>query len=371
MSALVLSQRWRGGIGAGKSKALRSAVSEAMISGVRPLAYLPTVTDVGLRTERVDLPREDFVEQLGVAPLVGRLTRSLSSGERQRVRLASALSSSVRFAALDEPCRHLDPRHVEALNRVLALRIQDGLTLLACDAREMLDPFLFEHDNAVLPGVDHPPEPCAPPSGDPLALDIPTPFTLSSTARKTGKRSVEIERGALVVVRGPNGSGKTSLLEALANAAARSRLRVGFSRQEPEHQVFTTSLQREVNDVAAAHDGAPWCQIEGSESDALGLLIANLGLDRWRERPTPRLPLGVLGLLGTAVALWMGHDLVLLDEPTQMLDTLGSEALARELVRCSAAGARIVVATHDPGLIRVANRGWTVDAGTLHVGQNP
>lgn len=369
MSALVLSQRWRGGVGAGKSKALRSAVSEAMSSGFRPLAYLPTVTDVGLRTERVDLPREDWVEQLGAAPLVGRLTRSLSSGERQRVRLASALSGSVRFAALDEPCRHLDPRHVEALNCVLALRIRNGLTLMACDAREMLDPILFEHDDAVLPGADHPPAPCAPPRGDSLTLDIPTPFVLSSTARKIAKRSVELERGSLVVVRGPNGSGKTSLLEALATAAARSHLRVGFSRQEPEHQVFTTSLQRELNDVAAAHDGAPWYR--SSESNEPGLLIANLGLDRWRELPTPRLPLGVLGLLGTAVALWMGHDLVLLDEPTQMLDALGSEALARELVRCAAAGARIVVATHDPGLIRVANRGWTVDSGTLHVGLNP
>lgn len=371
MSALLLSRRWRGGIGSGKSKALRATVFEAMKSGIRPLAYLPTVTDVGLRTERVDLPREDFVEELGAAPLVGRLTRSLSSGERQRVRLASALSSAVRFAALDEPCRHLDPPHVEALNRVLALRRRTGLTLMACDAREMLDPILFEHDNAVLPGAGDPPEPCAPPGRDSLTLDIPTPFILSSTARKTGKRSIEIERGALVVVRGSNGSGKTSLLEALATAAARSRLRVGFSRQEPEHQVFTTSLQREVNDVAAVHGGAPWCRIEGSTSNELGLLIANLGLGRWREHSTLGLPLGVLGLLGTAVALWMGHDLVLLDEPTQMLDEPGSEALARELVRCTAAGARIVVATHDPGLIRVANRGWAVDSGTLHVGLNP
>ena len=359
MRPVFQTRRWRAGIGSGKSAALRNAVSEAIAEGIRPIAYLPAVTDVGLRTERVDLPDIDVAKALGAEELIGRLTRNLSSGERQRVRLALALTRSGRFAALDEPCRHLDPEHVEALNEVLAGRTRDGMRLAVCDSRELLASALFEEEIGASAEGGSLPEASTPLSGESVAFDIPIPFLLAATGRPTGKRRVEIKRGSLIVVRGPNGSGKTSLLEALSRSARAAGVRAGFSRQEPEHQVFASTPAAELEEVSALHGGPPW-----GEDD----LIANLQLQGWLSSPTPRLPLGVLSLLGAAIALRMGRDLVLLDEPTQGLDPKTARILAIELVRCAQAGARIVVASHDPELVRVANRLWSINAGVLNTG---
>lgn len=357
MPSPVSTRRWRGGIGSGKSAALRAAVLDAITRGVRPIAYLPALTDVGLRTERIDFPDAGVAESLGASELAGRLVRNLSSGERQRVRLALALSPSIRFAALDEPCRHLDPSHMEALGELLATRSRDGMELAVCDSRELLAARAFDEEVGAMAEAGALPDAAAPAAGEPLVLDIPIPFLLSSTGRPAGAQRIELERGALVIVGGPNGGGKSSLLEALARAATGAGMRFGISRQEPEHQVFAPTPAAELGEVCAVHEGAPWTG---------DTVLAHLGVQRWLSSPTPRLPLGVLSLLGVAIALWAGRDLVLLDEPSQGLDTKTARTLAGELVRCARAGARIVVASHDPELARVANGLWSVKAGVLH-----
>jgi energy-coupling factor transport system ATP-binding protein len=357
MPLSVHTRRWCGGIGSGKSAALRDAVSQAIAEGIRPIAFLPAVTDVGLRTERIDLLDIDVAKALGADALIGRLARNLSSGERQRVRLASALSRSVRFAALDEPCRHLDPEHVEALSQVLATRTADGMQLAVCDSRELLAATLFEQEIGA-DAEDRPRQDAStPPCGEPLGLDVPIPFLLSAVGRASGMQRVEVERGALIAVRGPNGSGKTSLLEALSRSARAAGMRSGISRQEPEHQVFSSTPAAELAEVSSGRHPSPW----GGDDT-----IANLQLGPWLSSSTPRLPLGVLSLLGAAIALRMGSDLVLLDEPTQGLDPGAARTLARELLRCARSGARIVVASHDPELVSVANHRWSIHAGVLN-----
>jgi ABC-type lipoprotein export system ATPase subunit len=77
------------------------------------------------------------------------------------------------------------------------------------------------------------------------------------------------------------------------------------------------------------------------------------------------IPLGVMALLGTAIALYLGHDLVLLDEPTQGLDAISSSFLASRLQEAATYGARIVIATHDPMIQRVASTQLCIEAGTL------
>jgi ABC-type multidrug transport system ATPase subunit len=349
------SRRWFAGIGTGKSSALRQAVAEAIEAGKRPVAWLPTVSDVGLRTERVEFPDPSVAVRLGADTFAGRLARNLSSGERQRVRLALALSSTNGFAAFDEPCRHLDPEHVEALNRLLHERTAAGMNLAVCDVRRQLADGLFDQDlggrEDELPVV----APCPPPQGDCLSLEVPNPF-LPSSGKAESRQRIGLERGSLVVLRGPNGSGKTSLLEALARSAREAGAVFGYSRQEPEHQVFASTPRDEISGLSRRHSPARW---------ALDDFVRNLRIEPWMSTPTPRLPLGVLCVLGAWIALRMGHDLVLLDEPTQGLDVRTARALAGELVRCARQGARIVAASHDPELAGVANRAWSVRAGVL------
>lgn len=64
--------------------------------------------------------RDDVVEQgLGPDHLVGREMGSMSSGERQRVRLARFLARTEAVLLLDEPFAYLDLRGIEDLLSVL------------------------------------------------------------------------------------------------------------------------------------------------------------------------------------------------------------------------------------------------------------
>jgi energy-coupling factor transport system ATP-binding protein len=59
------------------------------------------------------------LEELGLAHLADRHPRDLSSGERERLALASVLAVEPQFLVLDEPTRGVDPERKAALARLL------------------------------------------------------------------------------------------------------------------------------------------------------------------------------------------------------------------------------------------------------------
>ena len=71
---------------------------------------------------------ERTIEFLGIEHLLGRLPRSLSGGEAQRVAIGRALLSAPRFLLMDEPLASLDGARREEIMRVIE-RIRDDLKL--------------------------------------------------------------------------------------------------------------------------------------------------------------------------------------------------------------------------------------------------
>lgn len=371
----------------GNSVALRGALSERMGAGRRPVGWVACTSDTGLRTERVDAPEHDAAQGLDVLPLQGKLVRNLSSGERQRVRIAAALAPGMQDIALDEPTRHLDLRYVEALGSILERRQQEGASILACDARTELPAELFQVEMGRARDPGGLPTPARAAAGRDITLAVPTPFLLGAPRSRSG-RPIELvlRQGDLISLEGPNGSGKSSLLEAMRAAAERDRISAGLARQDLEVHIFDRTPRLELEDVVAAwQPAASWLdhaigrRAEGAaerpdyapEQEVVDVLADRVGLARWLDRSVGSLPLGALALLGTAVALVLGRELVLLDEPTQGLDLNASRTLARVLAACANAGARVVVATHDPEILRVANGHWRLEAGTLFREQPP
>lgn len=177
--------------------------------------------------------------------------------------------------------------------------------------------------------------------------------------------SATFDAGQVTALVGPSGSGKSSLLAAMAGYA---RLASGLieihedGSQEPAspsaHRVAwvpqgSNSLaRRTVLDnvlIAALADGLGSREAHDVAMDAL----EQVGLaDRTREQAR-RLSGGELQRVAIARALASRKQLVLADEPSANLDARNTEEVAAVLNRL-VSHSSIIVATHDPILVKAA-----------------
>ena len=172
--------------------------------------------------------------------------------------------------------------------------------------------------------------------------------------------SDEIHFGERVGVIGPNGSGKTALMSVLAGTREpdAGELRVG-----PRVSTgFFTQLQsradfagREVLDIVMVQRG---------ELQAAMAALARYGLAEAARRPYDVLSGGEKARLEVLILELEGHNLLLLDEPTDNLDTDSSEALERAL---DSFMGTVVAVSHDRAFLSTLDRFLMVlhDGGVL------
>lgn len=149
---------------------------------------------------------------------------------------------------------------------------------------------------------------------------------------------LQVAAGEIVGLAGPNGIGKTTLLAAIAGRARvySGRLAISAGRR----------LALQTQDVPPV-DGLP---LSGRELLALtGATVE--GLPPWLaehlDSRLDRLSGGQRHYLTLWAVLAAPAELILLDEPTNNLDAAGVVHLAQTLRQRAAAGAGIVVVSHD------------------------
>ena len=177
---------------------------------------------------------------------------------------------------------------------------------------------------------------------------------------------LEIRRGTFTGVVGPSGSGKSSLLFLLAglrrptagevrllgaplptrpDAAAELRRRhVGFVFQEPFLVPYLS-----VRENALVHAAAP------DAPARVEALAARIGLLPLLDERPHRLSGGERQRAGVLRALVNDPALLLADEPTAFLDHPTGHAVM-DLLREQVGRAALVVVTHDPEMLRGADR---------------
>jgi iron complex transport system ATP-binding protein len=169
-----------------------------------------------------------------------------------------------------------------------------------------------------------------------------------------------IERPELVCLVGPNGSGKTSLLHALARIGqASGEVRIGGQRPEdlaPAARRRLLSFLPASRDIAWPLSARDLVRLGAGAAEADAAMAA-LDLTPWAERRVDRLSTGERSRVLIARALAPKPLLLLLDEPVANLDPLWQLRLM-ELLRLAVAGGQgAVVAMHDLDLAaRYANR---------------
>jgi putative ABC transport system ATP-binding protein len=185
--------------------------------------------------------------------------------------------------------------------------------------------------------------------------------------------NLNLDPGSLTILLGPSGCGKTTLLSSLGGllTPTAGRITVGDTDVTALNRRAMTRYRRhEVGIVFQAFNLVP--SLTALENVMVPLraagkshfeaneraeeLLAGVGLrDRMNHRPGD-LSGGQQQRVAIARAIALDPTLILADEPTAHLDNLQVEEILR-LIRSLATGDRmVVVATHDPRLVPLADR---------------
>lgn len=373
---------------------VRTTVAEELAFGLENLGVaradmMRTVADAAMRT--------------GLTELLERDPFTLSGGELRRLALGCAVVTNPAVLVLDEPLASLDSAGAQTITELVAAVLARGtavvvlsqqadeltrqaaqwlvldegsLTAAGPPDRLLAGGFLTGY-GVVLPGYSGSPVRTAPPPfaastaacapGAALELDgVSFGFDTKNSGGRLLLENVDlaVSPGEVLAVTGPNGAGKSTLLR-LCNGLLRPAqgevrvagesisgvptgivaARLGLMFQQPHHQLFERTVQRE---VLFGLDRLYGNQAQAKAAEAL----AFVGLDRSHGLHPHELPGSGQRLLALATVLARDPVVLALDEPTVALDAHGLDRLAAAIARAADRGAAVVMVTHNLAFAR-------------------
>ncbi|MDR1109315.1 MAG: ATP-binding cassette domain-containing protein [Deltaproteobacteria bacterium] len=187
----------------------------------------------------------------------------------------------------------------------------------------------------------------------------------------------EARGGDILGLAGANGAGKSTLLDLLSGLLAPDRGRIALSGRSGAGELRKRS--------ALLPQNVDYFLLGDSPREDLGLALARGapgagGLDclagHWDlagvlDQPVETLSLGQKKRLALASALAAGPELLLLDEPFSGLDWPGCLKLVDDLAGLARRELIVVLATHEPGLVRDLAGRWLLLGSRGHLLAEP
>lgn len=337
----------------------------------------------------------DAVDAMGLADLLDRQTTMLSGGETVRLVLASVLARRTPLLVMDDPFDQLDQGgRTSLVNALGALREKAPITIVAAEKnaaalRDLVTSVLVVEEGGVrtIPQDDHRWDDPSWLSELGLAgwhLPAVCPASSSGSEAVAGLKELAVElgdeivvegvtldlhRGEVVFVRGPNGSGKTTAMLGLVGALnanivggrrwSADGVTFGYVFQDTALQFATATAMGEllltrlaradgmqaVDEAAIREEVASWVGVAEDEDPC--------DLHPSRQK-----------LLAFA-AMSLGADVVVVDEPTIGAGAWAVERLLERLLVLRAQGRCVVLISHEARLLPVADRVLVFSKGRL------
>ncbi|MFR2140271.1 MAG: ATP-binding cassette domain-containing protein [Clostridium sp.] len=181
-----------------------------------------------------------------------------------------------------------------------------------------------------------------------------------------------VEQGDIVGIRGINGSGKTMVLRAIAGLIrVDGSVEIGGKKMEPGECPKDIGVLVEMPGFLPEFTGKKNLQLlgmlqEGVTEEDIEEAMNAIGLDPKDRRHYKKYSLGMKERLGIAQAILKKPKLILLDEPTNGIDSDGIQMLEELLRRLKEAGSTIVVTSHDRDFLdAVTSQCYEMKEGSL------
>ena len=348
--------------------------------------------EIGQRVRRL-------LEAVDAEHLLNQRTQTLSGGWVQRIATVAALAARPKIVLADEPTSMLDGAGVASVMQILTelTGTEGALILVEHRLDELADGPGLPERTVVIDGgriqADGPTQQVLAEHAAELEADgvwtpgvrlpdFPQPETDGGepllSARRLNVRPVpqadvvvadvdlEVRPGERIALMGANGTGKTTLLMALAGLLDTDGKITGRQPvmvfQNPEHQFLTHSVHDELR-FGLALDEATEASVQELTA-AFGLeLLAELNPFRLSGGEKRRLSVAA-GLL--AVQNRSEPTVLLADEPTFGLDRANTVVMLEQLADYANNGGAVVIITHDQRVAQSwATRIVTVNQGAL------
>ena len=184
--------------------------------------------------------------------------------------------------------------------------------------------------------------------------------------------NLTVEQGDIVGIRGINGSGKTMVLRAIAGLIrVDGSVEIGGKKMEPGECPKDIGVLVEMPGFLPEFTGKKNLQLlgmlqEGITEEDIEEAMNAVGLDTKYRRHYKKYSLGMKERLGIAQAILKKPKLILLDEPTNGIDSDGIQMLEELLRRLKEAGSTIVVTSHDRDFLdAVTSQCYEMKEGSL------
>lgn len=212
-------------------------------------------------------------------------------------------------------------------------------------------------------------------------------FTYPDGTRALSDINLEIKRGAFIGILGSNGSGKTTLLKAMdglikdfdgavfLDGVDIKRLssrdiykKVGLVFQNPDDQLFAPTVFEDVA-FGPINMGFSGEEVSRRVKEAL----KDVEMEGHAKKSIHNLSFGQRKRICIAGLLAMGHEILLLDEPTAGLDPMGEYKMMNLLTNLNRGrGVTIVMATHSVDLVPLfLHRLYILSKGSIMRGGTP